>query len=280
MLLGLDPDPLRLLPAALEAAGDGTAAERAASAVSAHCNLLIEAAGSACVGVKLQLACFERLGPPGWRALFEAAAAARAAGLLVVADGKRGDVPHTAAAYAQAQLAATPTPWGHVDGLGADAVTANPLLGADSLDPIIAAARAATAGTFVLVRTSNPGAGALQDADVDGLPLHARLAMLVDSLGAGDGPLTDVGAVVGATRPELLSRLRGLMPRAVFLLPGVGAQGGRVEDLAPAFAPGRAGGLVAVSRTIADAGLEGGEGAARDAAEQIRDATWKVSGQR
>jgi orotidine-5'-phosphate decarboxylase len=277
VLLGLDPDPLRLLPAALEAADGDTAAEQAASAVRAHCSLLIEAAGSACVGVKLQLACFERLGPPGWRALFETAAAAREAGLLVVADGKRGDVPHTAAAYAQALLATTPTPWGLIQGLGADAVTVNPLLGADSVEPIIAAARAAAAGTFVLVRTSNPGAGALQDADVDGLPLNARLAMLVDALGAGDGPLADVGAVVGATRPELLNRLRELMPRAVFLLPGVGAQGGRVEDLAPAFAPGRAGGLVAVSRTISEAGLEGGEGAARDAAERIREATWEVS---
>jgi orotidine-5'-phosphate decarboxylase len=278
VLLGLDPDPLRLLPPALEAASGDTAAERAASAVRAHCSLLIRAAGAACVGVKLQLACFERLGPPGWRALFETAASAREAGLLVVADGKRGDVPHTAAAYAQALLATTPTPWGHIDGLGSDAVTVNPLLGAESLEPIIAAARAAAAGTFVLVRTSNPGAGELQDADVDGLPLHARLAMLVDGLGAGDGPLADVGAVVGATRPELLKRLRELMPRAVFLLPGVGAQGGRVADLAPAFAPGRAGGLVAVSRTISDAGLERGEGAARDAAEQIREAAWGVSG--
>lgn len=229
------------------------------------------------MGVKLQLACFERLGPPGWSSLFEVAAAARDAGLLVVADGKRGDVPHTARAYAQALVGSTPTPWGEVEGLAADAVTANPLLGPDSLEPIVEAARAAGAGTFVLVRTSNPGAGELQDAPVDGAPLHEKLARLVERLGEGDGPVADVGAVVGATRPELLDRLRSLMPRAVFLLPGVGAQGGRVEDLAPAFAPGPAGGLVAASRSIADAAVEGGAEAARAVAEGIRDSAWALS---
>ena len=117
----------------------------------AHCRSLIERAGPACVAVKPQLACFERLGAPGWLALEHVCAHARTRGLLVLADGKRGDVPVTAAAYAQALVGETPTPWGPVSGLGADAFTANPLLGADALEPLIEAAAAAGAGVFALV---------------------------------------------------------------------------------------------------------------------------------
>ena len=252
-------------------------AATAAAAVASHCAALIEAAGPACVAVKLQLACFERLGAPGWTALESAVAAARSAGLLVIADGKRGDVPVTAAAYAQALLAETPTPWGTVAGLGADAITANPLLGEDALEPLIAAAGTSGAGVFVLVRTSNPGAGDVQDLPVSdpggaSAPLWERVAALVDARG--------VDAVTGATVPEHLTRMRELMPRATFLLPGVGAQGGRIETLGPAFRPGPAGGLVTVSRGIARAGEErGGQPgpAARDAAEGLRDAIWSLS---
>ncbi len=160
------------------------------------------AAGPACVAVKLQLACFERLGAPGWEALESTVAVARDHGLLVLADGKRGDVPVTARAYAQALVGQTPTPFGPVAGLGADAFTANPLLGADSLEPLVEAAAAAGAGCFVLVRTSNPGAAALQDEGDP--PLHERLAALVEQAGAaqlGECGLSLVGAVTGATQP-------------------------------------------------------------------------------
>jgi orotidine-5'-phosphate decarboxylase len=280
--LGLDPDPAQLLPEAVagESAPSGRPAEQAGRAVANHCRLLIEAAGPACAAVKLQLACFERLGAPGWEALADVAGAARAAGLLVIADGKRGDVPHTAAAYAQALLGTTPTPWGEVSGLGADAVTLNPLLGRDSLEPLVAAARERGSGCFVLVRTSNPGAAEIQD--VGDPPLHERLARLVDELGRerlGDCGLSAVGAVTGATRPEHLVRLRELMPHAVFLLPGVGAQGGRVDDLGAAFAPHPAAGLVTASRSIVNAHAErGGEpaAAAADAAEELRAAAWDL----
>jgi orotidine-5'-phosphate decarboxylase len=276
-VLGLDPDPQALWPAALEGASGGDdPAEATATAVARHCRAAIEAAGPACVAAKLQLACFERLGAPGWRALEETAAAAREHGLLVLADGKRGDVPVTARAYAQALFGETQGPFGTVPGLGADAATANPLLGRDALEPLVEGAAAAGAGLFVLVRTSNPGAAELQDGGPE--PLHERLARLADELGAehtGDCGLSLVGAVVGATRPELLARLRELMPRAVFLLPGVGAQGGRVEDLGPAFAPHPAAGLVAASRSIVDAHAErGGDPAqaAASAAEELRAA--------
>src|SRR6202043_2559510 len=132
-------------------------------AVSAHCSLAIEATAEHCVAVKLQTACFERLGAPGWGALAEIVRRAREQGLLLIADGKRGDIDVTAAAYAQAFFGETPTPYGPVSGLGVDALTANPLLGADSLAPLVATARERSGGLFVLVRTSNPGAADIQD---------------------------------------------------------------------------------------------------------------------
>ena len=202
-------------------------------------------------------------------------AAAREAGLLVIADGKRGDVPTTAAAYGQALVGETATPWGPVRGLDADAFTANPLLGGDAVEPLIAAARAAGAGVFALVRTSNPGAADFQDLDAGGRPLHEHLASFVadraDQL-AGSSGLSGMGAVVGATAPEHLGRLRELMPDSIFLVPGVGAQGGRPADLGPALAPGRpASILVASARAIA-----GAEDPAA-AAEELRASLWGLS---
>ena len=241
----------------------------------AHCQALIDAVGPACVAAKLQLACFERLGAPGWAALEAVAEHARAAGLLVLADAKRGDVAVSAAAYGQALVGVTPTPFGDVPGLGADAFTTSPYLGVDTLEVLLHAARAARAGMFVLVRTSNPGAADLEDLELaGGDPLWARVAAIVE---AG---LHDVGAVVGATAPEHLARLRELMPRTVFLLPGIGAQGGRVADIAPAFAPHRAAGLVTASRSIATAHERAAgttpEAAARAEAERLRAAAWAV----
>jgi orotidine-5'-phosphate decarboxylase len=288
LVLGLDPDPRALWPSAVErvggggATGDGPhlARARTAEAVVEHCRAAIVAAGPACVAVKPQLACFERLGAPGWDALEQVAAIGRDHGLLVIADGKRGDVPVTAGAYAQAFVGVTPGPFGVVGGLAVDAFTANPLLGRDALEPLVDAAAAAGAGCFVLVRTSNPGAAELQDEGHP--PLHERLARLVDELGSsrvGAGGLSSVGAVTAATRPDHLGRLRELMPRAVFLLPGVGAQGGRVEDLGPAFAANPAAGLVTASRAIVGAHAErGGDPAlaAEEAAEQLRAAAWNL----
>jgi orotidine-5'-phosphate decarboxylase len=225
--------------------------------------------------VKPQLACFERLGQHGWWALDEVCRAAHREGLLVVADGKRGDVPVTAAAYGQALVGETETPWGAVGGLGADAFTANPLLGSDAIEVLVEAAAAAAAGVFLLVRTSNPGAASLQDGSLDGRPLHEALAALVAGSAPklmGESGLSGVGAVVGATAPQHMGRLRELMPDSVFLIPGIGAQGGRPEDLGPALAAGRpASILVAASRSIARA-----EDPAA-AAEELRSAVWELA---
>jgi orotidine-5'-phosphate decarboxylase len=258
IVLGLDPDPAKLWPGAQD--------------VLAHCRALIDAAGPACVAVKPQLACFERLGPDGWSVLHQVCEHARDAGLLVLADGKRGDVPVTTRAYGEA-LAGS---------LRADAFTVNPLLGRDSLEPFVEAARAAGGAPFVLVRTSNPGAADVFDLELaGGGALWERIATLVDEMGeAGESGLADVGAVTGATFPEHLGRMRELMPRTPFLLPGVGAQGGDVNALGPAFAPGRAAGLVTASRSIANAYLEAGgepgEAALREA-ERLRELAWSLT---
>jgi len=320
IVLGIDPDPARMWPGPLgrssearaalaqalaaahgkagavsatvaahatnggatRAAGIEPPALEAAAAVLAHSLALIDAAGPACVAAKPQLACFERLGFAGALALEAVCARARSAGLLVLADGKRGDVPVTAAAYAQALIGGTPSPFGLVPGLGVDALTANPLIGADALEPLVEGARGAGAGVFVLVRTSNPGAADLMDLPLaSGEPLWERLAALVAGLGqAGREGLADVGAVTGATAPQHLSRMRELMPNTPFLLPGVGAQGGDVATLAPAFAPGRAAGLVTASRSIVHAHEQAGgdpAAAARAEAERLRELAWALA---
>ncbi|MGZ4194585.1 MAG: orotidine-5'-phosphate decarboxylase [Solirubrobacteraceae bacterium] len=302
IVLGLDPDPTRLWPEALEVAGIGTrpprpsdpthpsrvphptgAAERAARAVATHCRLVLDATAEQCVAVKPQVACFERLGAPGWAALHEVMRDAGQRGLIVIADAKRGDIDISARAYAQAFFGATQTPFGEVEGLGADALTVSPLLGRDSLAPLIETARERGAGLFALVRTSNPGAADIQDRELAaGGTVSEALARMVDELGApgvGDAGLSDVGAVTGATAPERMEALRALMPHAVWLLPGIGAQGASGRDLAPAFAPGPAGGLVSASRAIVDAFDRGGTGGtpaacARNEAARLRELIW------
>jgi orotidine-5'-phosphate decarboxylase len=288
LVLGLDPDPARLWPEAIRRANSaqttGAPAARAARAVAVHCGLAIEATAQECVAVKLQVACFERLGAAGWSILAETVSLARRHDLLVIADAKRGDVDVTATAYAQAFLGETPSPFGPIEGLGVDAMTVNPLLGRDSLAPLVSTARAGGRGLFVLVRTSNPGAADVQEqALASGPAVSDQLAALVDEIGAagvGSSGLSDIGAVVGATAPARLAGLRARMPHAVFLLPGVGAQGGSVEALAPAFACGAAGGLISASRGIVAAyeraGADPATAAAREA-RRLRDLAWRLA---
>ena len=233
----------------------------------------MEAAGARCVAVKPQLACFERLGPPGWEVLSEVVGAAHAAGLLVIADAKRGDVPHIATVYAESLVGSQPERPGETQPLGADAVTINPLMGGDVVDAFVSIAEPAGAGLFALVRTSNPGAADLLDLDAGGRPLYEHIAELVasrsDRLVGGIG-LSGMGAVVGATEPRHLARLRELMPRAIFLIPGVGAQGGRAADLRPAMGRHPGSIVVSASRSIAEAS----DPAA--AAEALRAELWEL----
>ncbi len=286
VVLGLDPDPARLWPLAADAASPeiATDLDRAAAAVLAHCRAVLDAVAPAVVAVKPQLACFERLGAAGRAALGLVCEHARAAGLLVLADAKRGDIDVSATAYAQALLGSTPSPFGELPGLRADALTVSAYMGADTVESFRAVAAPAGAGLFALVRTSNPGAADLEDLELaGGGRVWEAVARLVARLGR-PGPasgLSDVGAVVGATAPQHLARARELMPHAPFLLPGIGAQGGRVEDVAPAFAPGRAAALVTASRSNVHAHEASGApddpaSAARAEAERLRAQAWAL----
>jgi orotidine-5'-phosphate decarboxylase len=229
IVVGLDPHPQRV-------PGGLAGAERL-------CRRVIAEAAPAAVAVKLQIACFERYGAEGWAAWRRLGEAAAEEGLLVIADAKRGDIGLTSAAYADALL----------DG-PVDALTVNPMMGEDAVAPFLDRAAETGRGVFALVRTSNPGAAALQDAKLaDGRLWHQLLADQVARWGqalVGASGLSSLGAVVGATVPEHLVDLRGRMPAQPLLLPGIGAQGGRPEDLAPAFATHPAAGLVTASRSI------------------------------
>jgi orotidine-5'-phosphate decarboxylase len=244
LCVGLDPDPA-LMPAGL--------------GVVEFCCGIVDAVAEVAVAVKPQAAFFEALGAGGWAALVEVCSYAREAGLLVIADGKRGDVPSTARAYAAAFA-----PF-------ADAVTVNPYLGHDSLEPFF---ERDGLGVLVILKTSNPGSADLQDLPLeDGRPFWHHVASRIDEWGeqlVGESGLSSVGAVVGATHPELLETARSLMPRAVLLLPGVGAQGGRLGDLAAAFAAGPASALPSASRSVlyADRG-DGWQEAAAAEAERL-----------
>ena len=206
--------------------------------------------------VKPQFAFYEALGVWGMALLEEVCEAARALNLPIILDAKRGDIGSTAAAYAQAWLT------GQHAG---DALTVNPFLGFETLTPFVEAARENGGAVFVLVKTSNPG-----QQDLQGGGVSEKVAAEVARLGAEEGGLSAVGAVVGATHPHELAHWRSAMPHAPLLLPGLGAQGARAADLAAAFLPGGTGAVVSASRGIQYArGLS--INAAREAAKGFRD---------
>jgi orotidine-5'-phosphate decarboxylase len=263
LVVGLDPR-IDLMP--IEVRGD----------IERFCCGLVDAVAPHAVAVKPQLAFFESLGAAGIAAFEQVCAYARRADLLVIADGKRGDIGSTARAYAQAYLEGDPP--------RADALTVNPWQGRDALEPFLGAVRRGPVGVFVLVRTSNAG-GDLQDATLsDGRPLWHYVAGLVHEWGEGtegDVGLASVGAVVGATHPRAVAEARRLMPRAVLLLPGVGAQGASVGELARAFQSGPASALVSASRSVDYAFRETGgdyRAAAGAEASRLKREIWTASG--
>ena len=247
LVVGLDPR-LDLLP--MELRGESVLGRAAAaSSVARFCKGIVDAVGPYVVAVKPQSAFFEALGSDGFRALEEVSEYARAAGLLVIVDAKRGDIGSTSRAYAEALL--EPREGGAAL---ADATTASPYLGLDSVEPFLAACRRHGAGVFFLVRTSNAGAVDVQDLALsDGRPLWHHLAELIREWGeplVGEQGMSSVGAVVGATHPRALSDARRLLPTTPMLLPGVGAQGATPADVARAFTAGQASALVTASRSV------------------------------
>jgi orotidine-5'-phosphate decarboxylase len=278
LLVGLDPRP-DLLPVEL-AGGAHLSREAAAEACGRFCCGIVDAVAPNVVGVKPQLAFFEALGSDGLRALEDVCAYARAAGLLVLADAKRGDIGSTSRAYAAAYLERR----GEEPPLG-DAMTVNPYLGRDSLEPFLGACRRHGAGFFCVVKTSNEGGADVQDLVLsDGRPLWHHVARFVHELGedlVGSRGLSSVGAVVGATHPRAVGEARRLMPQAILLLPGVGAQGATPADLARAFTSGPASALVNASRSVIYAfrsRREDWRAAASVEAARLRREVWAVSG--
>jgi orotidine-5'-phosphate decarboxylase len=220
--------------------------ESMAEAFERFCADIIKVVAPLVPVVKLQAAFFEELGASGMSAMANVIGEARAAGLLVVVDGKRNDIGSTAEAYARGFL-------GLESAWGADALTVSPYLGDDSLEPFVKTAVERGAGVFVLVKTSNPGGGFLQDLVAGGKPIYQHVAAHVEKLAAataGNCGYGAVGAVVGATYPAQLVELRKAMPHTWFLVPGFGSQGGTATDVAGAFDSNGLGAIINNSRGI------------------------------
>jgi orotidine-5'-phosphate decarboxylase len=256
LVVGLDPVPSRF-PKELQHLPS-------AEAVELFCRSILEAVEPHAAAVKLQAAFFERLGSPGMEVYGTLLSDAASLGLPTIADVKRGDIGPVAAAYAEAHLAV----------YGASCVTVNPFMGEDAVRPFLEEVRhlGRGGGVFVLVATSNPSAERFQGATAP--PLFEVAARLVAELGGGAGVYPDAGAVVGATRPEVGRRVRELLPEALFLVPGYGAQGGGAAGIRPLLDGSGAGVLVNSSRAVIyahEASQTDYRKAAREAAKDARD---------
>lgn len=236
LCVGLDPR-VESLPKALRNRTD-------ADAVRAFCWYVLERVAPFAGVVKPQSAFFELLGADGMEVQGDVLRRARELGYVTILDAKRGDIASTASAYADAAFGPI---W------DADALTINPYLGRDAVEPFLSAAKKAARGTFVLVRTSNPGAGLFQNLVCDGKPLYRHVADEVVKWNAstiGTCGLGDVGAVVGATHPRELIELRAAMPDVWLLVPGYGAQGGTAADVKAAYRADGLGAIVNSSRGV------------------------------
>lgn len=271
--VGLDPRfenlPPEIAAAALREHGDTPRAR--AQAFLAFNKAILDAVGDIVPVCKPQIAFYEELGVEGLRAFEETIRYAKAKGLLVISDAKRGDIGATAEAYARAYLG------GPSAAFDVDALTVNPYLGRDTLEPFVKTGAANGRGIFVLVKTSNPGSGDLQDLTLkDGRSIREHVAQMVHDLGSnhrGSCGLSDVGAVVGATYPEEARALRAAMPDTIFLIPGYGAQGGSAKDAAAGFRDDGRGAIVNNSRGIIFAYMKD----KRHFADAARDAALKMA---
>jgi orotidine-5'-phosphate decarboxylase len=245
-LVGLDPHP-SMLPEEFAAARTSPSRAERAAAAGDFLSEIIDLVAGQVPAVKPQSALFEIHGPDGAAAWERVVRAARAAGLLVIGDVKRGDIDSTARAYATAFLEGAYSG----DDARCDAITINPYLGTDSVKPFLETCGRTGTGVYVLVRTSNPGGGLFQEHGEP--PLYLRVADAVVEWGSslvGRCGLSSVGAVVGATHPSELALLRARMPATPFLIPGYGAQGAGAAEVAGGFLPGGRGALVNSSRGI------------------------------
>jgi len=254
IVVGLDPMlgfiPEQILGNAF--AQYGETLEGAAEAVWQFNKGIVDAVYDLIPAVKPQIAMYEQFGIPGLAAFAKTVQYCRSKGLLVIGDIKRGDIGSTSAAYASGHLGKVQVGKNTFAPFDEDFATVNPYLGTDGVKPFIDVCRENGKGIFILVKTSNPSSGEFQDRIIDGKPLYELVGKMVDEWGADcmDGEYSEVGAVVGATYPEMGRVLRDIMPKACILVPGYGAQGGSGKDLIPFFRKDGLGAIVNSSRGI------------------------------
>lgn len=252
--VGLDPMlsyiPEQITKKAFEKHGETLAG--AAEAVWAFNKEIIDATCDLIPSVKPQIAMYEQFGLEGLAVYKRTVDYCQEKGLVVIGDAKRGDIGSTSAAYAAGHIGQVKVGSKVYSGFRTDFLTVNPYLGTDGVKPFVDVCKEQDKGLFVLVKTSNPSSGEFQDRLIDGRPLYELVAEKVVEWGADcmDGDYSNVGAVVGATYPEMSKKLRKLMPRTFFLVPGYGAQGGTAEDLKYCFNDDGFGAVVNSSRGI------------------------------
>ena len=277
---GLDPK-LSYIPEHIRSASYGKygkTLEGAADALLQFNKGLIDALCDVVPAVKPQAAYYEMYGWQGVKALTETIAYAKSKGMFVITDGKRNDIGATMTAYAAAHLGSTTVEEETFEPFGADALTVNGYLGTDGIQPLVDVCQKSDKGIFVLVKTSNPSSGELQDKPLaDGNTVYRAMGAMCEGWGEklpGQYGYSGVGAVVGATYPAQLEELRAAMPHTFFLVPGYGAQGGAADDVAPGFDKNGLGAIVNSSRGIMCAwqkeGIDGQEYAAAAHREAIR----------
>ena len=252
--VGLDP-MLSYIPEHILKKSFGDFGETLEGAADAIWNFNKEIVDHTCdliPSVKPQIAMYEQFGIEGLKVYERTVRYCQEKGLLVIGDAKRGDIGSTSAAYATAHLGNVKVGSSVCRAFNTDFLTVNPYLGTDGVKPFVDVCKEEDKGLFVLVKTSNPSSGEFQDQLVDGRPVYELVAEKVVEWGAGcmDGTYSNVGAVVGATYPEMSAILRKLMPNTYFLVPGYGAQGGTAADLKPCFNEDGLGAIVNSSRGI------------------------------
>ncbi|MCR4956625.1 MAG: orotidine-5'-phosphate decarboxylase [Lachnospiraceae bacterium] len=230
----------------------GETLEGAAEAIWQFNKAIVDATYDLIPAVKPQIAMYEQFGVPGLVAYKKTVDYCHEKDLVVIADVKRGDIGSTSAAYADAHLGKVLVGEKQLAGFDADFATVNPYLGSDGIQPFLNVCKQEKKGIFILVKTSNPSSGEFQDRLIDGKPLYEHVAEKVAQWGEevmGDS-YSYVGAVVGATYPEMGKALRKVMPKSYILVPGYGAQGGKGVDLVPFFNEDGLGAIVNSSRGI------------------------------
>lgn len=254
IVVGLDPMldyvPEHIKKAAFDQCGETL--EGAAEAIWQYNKGIIDSTYDLIPAVKPQIAMYEQFGVPGLAAFYKTCEYAKNKGLVIIGDIKRGDIGSTSKAYAVGHLGQVQVGSKKFSGFCEDFVTVNPYLGSDGVRPFMEVCKEEKKGIFVLVKTSNPSSGEFQDQEIDGRPLYELVAEKVASWGEevmGDD-YSYVGAVVGATYPQMGEILRKVMPKSYILVPGYGAQGGQAKDLAPFFNEDGLGAIVNSSRGI------------------------------